>query len=224
MSYHIKTAQIEWQNNKQPVSARFDDPYYSIQDGLEESRYVFLTGNGLPDRFADGFHIAELGFGTGLNLLAAWQSWNASGQKGRLNYTSFEAYPMTITDMRIALSNWPELKPLADLMLTQMELGTFKIETPTLTARIILGDARTTLPKWQYKADAWFLDGFSPVKNPELWGKDILQSVANHTVSGGTCATYTAAGHVRQSLASAGFTVTRVTGFGRKRHMTIGIL
>ena len=65
MSYHIKTAQIEWQNNKQPVSARFDDPYYSIQDGLEESRYVFLTGNGLPDRFADGFHIAELGFGTG---------------------------------------------------------------------------------------------------------------------------------------------------------------
>ncbi len=158
MSYHIKTARIEWQDNKQPVSARFDDPYYSTQDGLEESRHVFLTGNGLPERFEDGFHIAELGFGTGLNLLAAWQSWNASGQIGRLNYTSFEAFPMTVTDMRKALSTWPDLNALADFMLTQLELGTFKIETPTLSANIILGDARTTLPEWQDKADAWFLD------------------------------------------------------------------
>lgn len=224
MSYHIKTAQIEWQGNKQPVSTKFDDPYYSTQDGLAETQHVFLAGNGLPERFTDGFHIAELGFGTGLNLLAAWQSWTASGQSGRLNYTSFEAFPMAVTDMRKALSNWPDLNALADTMLAQLELGAFTIVTPTLSARIILGDARTTLPEWQGKADAWFLDGFSPAKNPELWGSDILQSVADHTVVGGTCATYTAAGHVRQSLANAGFNITRVTGFGRKRHMTTGIL
>ena len=96
------------------------------------------------------------------------------------------------------------------------------MQFPNLTATIILGDARQTLTTWTGKADAWFLDGFSPAKNPELWSPDLMAEVARHTAPGGTFATYTAAGHVRRALAEAGFTVTRQSGFGSKRHMTTG--
>ena len=224
MSDQSKTAKLEWRDGVTPVAIQFDDPYFSIDNGLAETGHVFLAGNNLPERFTNDFHIAELGFGTGLNLLAAWQAWLASGQSGQLIYTSFEAYPMGLADMRKALSNWPELQGLADEVLTLLATGGFEIYTPTLCAKIIIGDARKTLPLWQGKANAWFLDGFSPAKNPELWGPDLMQAVADHTHQGGSFATYTAAGHVRQSLAKAGFEVTRVAGFGRKRHMTIGTL
>ena len=224
MTDQIKLAKLEWRSGTTPVATQFDDPYFSDDNGLAETGHVFLSGNDLPARFTSGFHVAELGFGTGLNLLAAWQAWLLSGQTTPLTYTSFEAYPMDISSMQKALSNWPELAGLTDEMLAQLEIGTFEINTPSLTAKIVIGDARHTLPEWQWRADAWFLDGFSPAKNPELWGQELMQAVADHTKPRGTFATYTAAGHVRQSLATAGFTVTRVTGFGRKRHMTIGIL
>jgi tRNA U34 5-methylaminomethyl-2-thiouridine-forming methyltransferase MnmC len=222
MTNQIKSAELEWRDGTVPVATRFDDPYFSADNGLAETAHVFLSGNNLPQRFTDGFHIAELGFGTGLNLLATWRAWIASGHTSPLTYTSFEAYPMGITAMRKALSNWPELGDLAEEMLSQLETGNFEINTPTLAANIIIGDARITLPEWQGAADAWFLDGFSPAKNPELWEPALMQAVADHTKPRGSFATYSAAGHVRQSLASAGFDVTRVTGFGRKRHMTIG--
>lgn len=90
--------------------------------------------------------------------------------------------------------------------------------------RVILGDARDTLPTWDGRADAWYLDGFSPAKNPELWGADLIDEVAAHTAKGGTVATYTAAGFVRRGLTDAGFEIERVQGFGRKRHMTRGVL
>ncbi len=218
-----KSDELEWRDGIIPVATRFDDPYFSVDDGLAETGHVFLAGNNLPARFKHEFHIAELGFGTGLNLLAAWRAWIASGQTSPLTYSSFEAYPMDIPSMRKALSNWPELENLANEMLAQLETGDFRIKTPTLNAQIIIGDARHTLPLWRGQADAWFLDGFSPAKNPELWGEALMQAVANHTRPNGTVATYTAAGHVRQSLARAGFAVTRVAGFGRKRHMTTGI-
>ena len=89
---------------------------------------------------------------------------------------------------------------------------------------MIVGDARHSLPLWGAKADAWYLDGFSPAKNPEMWSPDLMAQVARHTAAGGTCATYTAAGHVRASLAAAGFVVQRVAGHGTKRHMTVGRL
>ena len=224
MSDQSKSAELEWRDGVVPVATRFDDPYFSIENGLAEAGHVFLAGNNLPARFSQNFHIAELGFGTGLNMLVAWQTWITSGQKTPLLYTSFEAYPMDIASMRKALSHWPELGDLAHEMLEQLASCSFEINTPTLCAKIIIGDACNTLPAWQGQADAWFLDGFSPAKNPELWGPSLMQAVADHTNPGGTFATYTAAGHVRQSLARAGFRVTRVTGFGRKRHMTIGIL
>lgn len=215
---------VEWRDGVTPVSSRFDDPYFSLNDGLGETCHVFLDGNDLPNRFKPGFSIAELGFGTGLNLFATLDLWVKSGQKGRLHFTSFEAYPMAASDMRLALLAFPKLQNIATDFLNRWEKGTRQFSTDNLVANIIIGDARTTLPQWTGRADAWFLDGFSPAKNPELWGSSLMRDVAKHTQPAGTFATYSAAGHVRQSLNAAGFDVSRVQGFGRKRHMTVGQL
>lgn len=212
---------LDWRDESIPVSRQFDDPYFSLAGGLDETRHVFLTGNGLPGRFRDGFRIAELGFGTGLNLLAVLLAHRGPGH---LHYTSFEAFPMPAPDIARALAAFPEVAEVAQPFLHQWETGATVLEFPGLTATILLGDARETLPAWHGKADAWFLDGFSPAKNPELWSPDLMAEVACHTAPGGTFATYTAAGHVRRALAEAGFTVSRAPGFGRKRHMSTGIL
>ncbi len=214
-------AELTWTEDQIPVSDRFDDPYFSLQNGLEETRHVFLAGNDLPARFAPGFRIAELGFGTGLNMLTVWSEWERAGQTTPLIFTSFEAFPMVPEDMARALAAFPELAPWADRFLARWQGG--RCELGTLHLEVIEGDARQTLPAWQGAADAWFLDGFSPAKNPELWGVDLMQQVAAHTASDGTVATYTAAGFVRRGLEEAGFAVTRTPGYGRKRHMTRAI-
>jgi tRNA U34 5-methylaminomethyl-2-thiouridine-forming methyltransferase MnmC len=216
-----QTPDLDWRDETIPVSRTFNDPYFSLAGGLDETRHVFLTGNHLPQRFRDRFHIAELGFGTGLNLLATLQSHRG---EGRLHYTSFEAFPMRAADITRALTAFPELAEVTYPLLDQWATGATKLHFPNLTATIILGDARVTLPAWKGKADAWFLDGFSPAKNPELWSPKLMHEVARHTAPEGTFATYTAAGHVRRALAEAGFAVTRQPGFGRKRHMTTGYL
>ncbi|MFZ5964565.1 tRNA (5-methylaminomethyl-2-thiouridine)(34)-methyltransferase MnmD [Thalassococcus sp. BH17M4-6] len=210
---------LDWRSGDIPVSTRFDDPYYSLDDGLEETRHVFLQGNDLPARFRDGFHIAELGFGTGLNLLAVLQLWRDSGQKGVLRFTSFEAYPLPPADMIRAQAAFPSLRALAQDLAEHW--GKDTIELPDLAFTLITGDARQTLPNWSGAADAWFLDGFSPAKNPELWEDRLLREVARHTTPGGTAATYSAAGHIRRTLDAAGLVTHRVPGYGRKRHMTI---
>ncbi len=215
-------AGITWREGRVPVATRFQDPYFSLQDGLAETRHVFLAGNDLPARFFPGFHVAELGFGTGLNLLTCWQSWLDSGQDGHLRYTSFEAFPMRLRDMETALAGFPELAPLAARFLARWAEGRFRFSLDRLEVEIVIGDARETLAQWPDKADAWFLDGFSPARNPEMWGPGLMAQVARHTKAGGTFATYTAAGHVRRTLSDAGFTVERIPGFGRKRHMTRG--
>ncbi len=217
-----QSTKIDWIDGKTPVSRRFDDPYFSIHSGLNETRHVFLAGNDLPARFADGFHIGELGFGTGLNMLTSWQAWQQAGARGQLNFTSFEAFPMAHADIARALAAFPELADLSAAFLAQWPAADGKIELPGLSAQIITGDARQTLPNWPGMADAWFLDGFSPAKNPELWGEPLMGEVASHTRQGGTFATYSAAGHVRRALGNAGFAVQRVPGYGHKRHMTIG--
>ncbi len=205
-------AELTWTRDGVPISTRFDDPYFSLGNGLAETEHVFLSGNDLPARFRDGFHIAELGFGSGLNFLATVQAWRATGQAGVLHFTSFEAFPMRPEDQRRALAAYPDL-PLDAL--TGAE---------DVRLRVIKGDARDTLPGWTGQADAWFLDGFSPAKNPELWGPDLMAEVARHTAPGGTAASYTAAGFVRRGLEAAGFDVTRAPGYGRKRHMTRAVL
>jgi len=217
---HEQTAEISWRDDQTPVSTAFDDPYYSLDDGVAETEHVFLSGNGLPEAFQRGFHIAELGFGTGLNLCVALRAWLAAGMDGPLRFTSFEAFPMAPTDMRKALSHFPAISPLADPIISALSAGETKLTTPSVEFRLIVGDARETLPAWDDHADARFLDGFSPAKNPQLWEADLMQAVFNHTAAGGSAATYAAAGFVRRNLADAGFEVDRVKGFGRKRHMT----
>lgn len=214
-------AELEWREGRVPVSTRFDDPYFSLDNGLAETRHVFLGGNDLPGRFEDGFYIAELGFGTGLNFLTAWAAWRAARVTGRLRFTSFEAFPMDVAAMEKALIAFPEVAALA-VELVAAGGGSATFDDATLT--VIEGDARDTLPAWEGRADAWFLDGFSPAKNPEMWGTDLMAEVARHTVPAGTVATYTAAGFVRRGLEAAGFDVIRAPGFGRKRHMTRGVL
>lgn len=227
-------AQISWRDGQVPVADRFDDPYYSLENGLDETRHTFLGGNDLPERFRAGgqtgdkaggqdvFHVAELGFGTGLNFLATAQAWAEAGAPGQLTFTSFEAFPMATADMEQALAAFPDLPGREALVAAWGDSSPREVNGVTLDLR--LGDARETLPAWGGCADAWFLDGFAPARNPELWGEDLMTQVARHTAPGGTFATYTSAGHVRRALEAAGFDVTRRPGYGRKRHMSTGTL
>jgi tRNA U34 5-methylaminomethyl-2-thiouridine-forming methyltransferase MnmC len=213
---------LDWRDGVVPVARRFDDPYFSLGGGLAETQHVFLAGNNLPARFRPGFRIAELGFGTGLNMLAALMAWREAGIAGPLHFTSFEAYPLPLDDTRRALAAFPQALAIAEPLFDQWASG--RIMADDINVQVIFGDARLTLPVWQGRADAWFLDGFSPAKNPEMWGEPLMMAVAAHTAAAGTLATYTAAGHVRRALSEAGFAVTRQAGFGTKRHMTTGIL
>ncbi len=216
-------ADLLWEDGDLPVSGRFHDPYFSRQDGLAEARHVFLAGNGLPGRFRDGFAIAELGFGTGLNFLATCRAWLASGQDGRLSFTSFEAYPMTGAEMARAHARFGGLADLSAQLVEHWIPAGGRFELwPGITLNVIVGDARATLPAWDGLADAWYLDGFSPARNPELWEEPLLAGVAAHMAPGGTLATYSAAGFVRRGLEKAGIAVRREAGYGRKRHMTTG--
>ena len=218
MSGGEQGAELDWRDGIIPVSRRFDDPYFSMNNGLAETRHVFLSGNDLPGRFCDGFAVAELGFGTGLNLLATLLA--CDGQ--RLHYTSFEGWPMTADDMARALAAFPEVATVAGPLLDQWASGARRFQLGSIAVEVIIGDVQSTLAGWSGQADAWYLDGFSPAKNPGMWSPQVMAEVARHTANSGTFATYTAAGHVRASLAAAGFQVERVAGHGTKRHMTRG--
>ncbi len=214
-----QTAPLDWRDGI-PVSTRFDDPYFSLQGGLAETRHVFLDGNGLPARFRPGFSILELGFGTGLNFLVTLRAHRDAGSPGPLRYTSFEAFPMAAPDRARALRAFPGIAgEAAELDVALAAPGPWHFGPVTL--EIVEGDARETLPAWDGRADAAFLDGFSPAKNPEMWEPPLLRAVARKLAPGGTLATYSAAGHVRRALTEAGLLVERRPGFGTKRHMTV---
>lgn len=209
---------LDWHADGTPVSTRFGDPYFSLAGGLDEARHVFLAGNDLPARLCPGFHIAELGFGSGLNLLALAQVAQVP-----LRFTSFEAFPLTRDQLVRAHAPFAEVADLAAQMRAGLAQGQ-RFDLGPIAVEVIPGDVRDTLPDWQGRADAWFLDGFAPARNPEMWGPALMGQVAAHTAPGGTLATYTAAGHVRRSLAGAGFVARRRPGFAGKRHMTVGRL
>ncbi|WP_417808330.1 tRNA (5-methylaminomethyl-2-thiouridine)(34)-methyltransferase MnmD [Thioclava sp.] len=213
-------ADLDWRDGVLPVSRRFDDPYFSLGGGLDETRHVFLAGNDLPARLVAGFQVAELGFGTGLNLLALRL---ICPDDCPIRFTSFEAYPMSAEEIARALNAFPQAQAIAEPFLTAWAQGARSFPFGPIAVEVIEGDARESLPDWQGCADAWFLDGFSPAKNPELWSDDLMAQVGAHTAKGGTFATYTAAGFVRRALADAGFEVTRSPGFGHKRHMSKGV-
>lgn len=217
-------AALTWRDDTTPVSTRFDDPYFSLAGGLDEARHVFLAGNDLPERLHPGFAVAELGFGTGLNLIALSLLAGQLALPGPVSFTSFEAYPMSADEARRALSAFPEALAAAEPLLQALSEGAPRFSLGRIEAEIVRGDARETLPRWSGAADAWFLDGFSPAKNPELWEPDLMAELARHTRPGGSFATYSAAGAIRRALDAAGFDVTRTPGFAGKRHMSRGSL
>ncbi|MGI9477253.1 MAG: tRNA (5-methylaminomethyl-2-thiouridine)(34)-methyltransferase MnmD [Hyphomicrobiaceae bacterium] len=222
-------AAISWEAGETPVSRLFDDPYFAREDGRAETRHVFLAANGLPQRWQGRarFTIAELGFGSGLNFfetLATWQ--RAPGHCRDLTFATFERYPMTAEDLARALAPWPDLAPQVAHLLRNWPppagARRHRIPFDGLMLDIRLGDANTALPAWGGSADAWYLDGFSPAKNPDLWRPELMADVYAHTAPGGTFATYTAAGHVRRGLRAAGFHVSKIPGYGRKRDSLAG--
>ncbi|MGY6635231.1 MAG: tRNA (5-methylaminomethyl-2-thiouridine)(34)-methyltransferase MnmD [Alkalilacustris sp.] len=211
---------VTWKDGV-PVSVAHDDPYFSLRGGLAEARHVFLAGTGLPQGFRPGLRIGELGVGTGLNMLAAWAAWRAAGIAGPLRYTGFEAAPLQADDIARALAPYPVLAPLLPPFLAAWRAGAARMRLPGLEAEILRGDARATLPRWPGVADVWFLDGFAPARNPDMWEAPLLAAVARRLSPGGRLATYSAAGAVRRALADAGLEVVRAPGFAGKRHMTM---
>ncbi len=218
---------LDWTGETVPVARAFDDPYYNTDDGLAETRHVFLGGNDLPARFRPGFQIAELGFGTGLNFLAACEAWSKAKPTGALHYTSFEAHPMELQAASKALAQFDDLWRQRGSLTAMWDIlweGRSVLFGGGIHLHVVIGDARQTVRRWNGAADAWFLDGFSPAKNPEMWEPELMAAVGKKTAAGGTFATYTAAGEVRRSLDDAGFDVERVEGFGTKKHMSRGVL
>lgn len=220
-------AGVRWDENDTPVSTRFEDPYFSRLDGRDEARHVFLAGNGLPQRWAGrhAFTIAELGFGTGLNFLETLAAWRRQDPRdAALTYVSFEQYPLAADDLARALDRWPDLAGDRDALLAGWppEPGWHDRTFGTVTLRLGIGDANALAPQWESEADAWYLDGFSPARNPDMWDDELMAAVCAHTAPGGTFATFTAAGWVRRNLQSAGFAVEKVPGYGRKRECLCG--
>ncbi|WP_201556382.1 FAD-dependent 5-carboxymethylaminomethyl-2-thiouridine(34) oxidoreductase MnmC [Psychrobacter sp. 72-O-c] len=252
----IKPANINWQiddtGNMVPVSGEFGDVYFSHTDGLAESRYVFLQCNQLPERLANlapqqCFTIAELGFGTGLNLLAVWQLWrqlratHPQLATARLHLITTEKYPIAHEDLTQILALWAQRAPeLADIM--QQLLASYptliagchrlNFINDNLTVDIWLGDAADSLAKLNpiisnqktAHIDAWFLDGFAPSCNSALWGDSIFTQIERLSVSGTTAATYSCAGIVKKALQNSGFEIKKVAGFGPKNEMLTAVM
>lgn len=215
---------IDWAHGA-PRSPRFGDVYFQ-SDGLAESRAVFLAGCGLPQAWAGRrrFAVAELGLGTGLNVLAALQLWRGArpAPDARLHLFSVEAYPMAVADAARALGAWPELAELAAPLLAGWpdgRRGRRRVAWPELGATLDLAvdEALPAVEGWDGRADAWFLDGFAPSANPQMWRPELLAAVAARTAPGGRAASFTVAGAVRRGLAGAGLAVDKRPGHGRKR-------
>ncbi|THJ38018.1 bifunctional tRNA (5-methylaminomethyl-2-thiouridine)(34)-methyltransferase MnmD/FAD-dependent 5-carboxymethylaminomethyl-2-thiouridine(34) oxidoreductase MnmC [Aeromonas veronii] len=232
-------ARLDWNEAGTPVSSDFGDVYFSNDNGLGETRYVFLQQNRLPARFShhdsDSFVIGETGFGTGLNFLATMQAFleqaPQSGNGSRLNFISFEKFPLTRDDLRKALAAWPELGHLSQDLIAQWPLpvsGCHRLHFAGGRIRLDLwfGDIKDMLPQVPHRAeglvDAWYLDGFSPAKNPEMWTQELFDGLARLARPDCSIATFTCAGFVRRGLIAAGFAMKKVKGHGSKREMLVG--
>ena len=227
--FHVESKhQVNWVDETIPFSQQFGDVYFSRHDGQAETGAVFIGGNFLTARWPlmQQCTIGETGFGTGLNFLETVRQWQLAKCPGaRLHFISFEAFPLSRTDMQKSLRRWPLLASLAGRLAEiwhpqGQTIDQDFIEDVRLSVH--LADAATALAKLEFAADAWYLDGFAPSRNPQMWSAELMQSVFDHTLAGGTFATYAAAGFVRRNLSSAGFDVQRQPGFGGKREMLAG--
>jgi len=223
--------ELEWRDG-QPWSAHYGDVYFSRESGIAETRYVFLEQNRLRERWQiltdQAFTIAETGFGTGLNFLCAWQLWKETAPPdARLHFVSTEKFPLSHTDLERALALWPELTSLSTALLEQYHRivpgwQRLSLDDGRITLTLLIGDARETLPQLRASVNAWFLDGFAPAKNPEMWQQELLQEIARLSAPGCTVSTFTSAGAVRRGLETVGFRMEKTAGFGSKRTMLHG--
>ncbi|WP_432798124.1 bifunctional tRNA (5-methylaminomethyl-2-thiouridine)(34)-methyltransferase MnmD/FAD-dependent 5-carboxymethylaminomethyl-2-thiouridine(34) oxidoreductase MnmC [Poriferisphaera sp. WC338] len=231
----MEKAQLVWGDDGVLRSAVFDDVYFSIEGGMDETDYVFLKGNDLPGRFAgrDRFVIAETGFGTGLNFVMTWRAWQKAQERGEvsrnavLEYISFEKYPMSGVEIQEALDGFGDLSREVELLgldyPTAPMRGVNKIDWhDRIMLTLVFGDVNDWIGEMPFKADAWYLDGFSPNKNEGMWTERVFEWMGRLTANGGTISTFTAAGFVRRGLMAAGFTMKKVKGFGKKREMLAG--
>ena len=237
--FTIQHAKIHFNEENTPVSDKFDDVYFSNQDGLAETHYVFLEGNQLWERWVNyqeaHFVIAETGFGTGLNFFAVTTLFREFRQKHpdsplkRLYFTSFEKYPLPLDALQQAHLAYPQFSHLAQHLqqnwLNPIQ-GCYRFHFDETTLDLWFGDVAENLPQlgdyMNGKIDAWFLDGFAPSKNPDMWNEQLYQQMFRFTKPQGTFATFTAASAVRKGLENAGFDITKRKGFGKKRECLSG--
>ena len=221
---------LEWRDGV-PVSRQFNDPYYSLDNGLAESRYVFLEGvdlHSLRDQTPEQpTVIGETGFGTGLNFLATWQWWQQHAPHKRLIFISAEAYPIDARQLQQAHAHFPELAAFSTALINAwppQARGFHPIDFDGGAVKLLLlfDDAATALNDLSGKVDAWYLDGFAPARNPEMWTDTLFSEMAKHSKPGAKVATFTAAGFVRRGLMAAGFQMRKAPGFGRKRERLLG--
>ncbi len=215
--------------NDVPRSEQFDDVYFSAQDGLAETQHVFLAGNNLPDMWAgkSEFTICETGFGTGLNFLAVLQLLAQGARPENLHFISFERYPLTREVIGESLARWDALSLELDKLLSVYPVdiydGIYELDVMDgVELTLIIGDVNVEIPTLEARVDCWFLDGFKPSSNPDMWSDVVFSNMARLSREGASFATFTAAGFVRRGLQAAGFDVRKVRGFGRKREMCVG--
>ncbi len=219
---------LDWSRPGTPAATDFDDIYFSVDGGTEETRTVFLGGCGLPDGWAGKmlYTIGELGFGSGLNFLTTWQMWEQASPRicaktARLHFISIEKHPFSAAQLEQALNAWPELSDYAAQLISawpERVKGFHRLHFGRVTLTLIHDDIANALEALDAQVDAWFLDGFSPKKNPHMWSTNIMTKLASLSADGARLATFTVAGSVRQALSEAGFQTEKKTGFGRKRH------
>jgi tRNA 5-methylaminomethyl-2-thiouridine biosynthesis bifunctional protein len=225
----LATASVVWDGDI-PRSTRFDDPYYARAGGLAEARAVFLAGCDLPRAWAGRrrYVVGELGFGTGLNIAALLELWRRTKPDGAdLHIFTVEAYPLPVVDARRALAAWPEIGEVAAALTAQWPRharGFHRIELGAFDAilDVAIMEVEQGLDAWTGRADAWFLDGFAPSRNPAMWSEPVLAGVARRSAPGARVATFTVSGVVRRGLQAQGFRVEKKPGFAAKRERLEG--
>lgn len=232
----ITYTELSWDENGLPHSVMFDDKYFCQESGYDEGLHVFCGGNHLKERFAvlsaeKSFVIGETGFGTGLNFLCAWQLFDQHAPAGAvLHYISIDQFPLHKSDLARALNLWPQLKTLSAPLVEQypsigqedktIEFSGGKVRLSLIFNHVLKGLER--MSREHFTMDAWFLDGFAPSKNGEMWSDDVFTGIGALSRPGTTVATFTSAGDVRRGLMNQGFRMEKAPGFGRKRHMLKG--
>ncbi|WOI10281.1 bifunctional tRNA (5-methylaminomethyl-2-thiouridine)(34)-methyltransferase MnmD/FAD-dependent 5-carboxymethylaminomethyl-2-thiouridine(34) oxidoreductase MnmC [Thalassospira lucentensis] len=221
---------IIWRDGNVPYSRQFGDIYYNPKNGLAETQYVFVAGNNLPEAWQnrENFTIGETGFGTGLNFLAAWDCWQKDPARSRrLHFVSVEKFPLTRDAMARAHQNWPELADISRQLVAQWPTGTmlpgvhrFGSDDGSVTLTLLIGDAIDCYRDYHGTIDCWFLDGFAPSRNPDMWRPELFNALAAASShDGATLATFSAARIVRDGLEQAGFEINKRKGYAYKRDM-----